>query len=277
MPLTLLILRQEHHARRLARAIGYTYVDSGAMYRAVTLYALRHNLLPDHMDTLSAALASGCVNITFGSVSEGDGVAPTLLNAENVEQAIRTPRVSASVSLVAAQPFVRQALTTQQQAMGQGGGVVMDGRDIGTTVFPKAQLKVFVTARPEVRARRRWLELQARGDQTALESVLNNVMERDRLMPPALSVPCVRPRMLSCWTILTLRPMSSTPGSWHAIAVCAPKLRLMKQSKPHLPFFVEYPFFYTIAYDANRNRQPFGFLFWRNHRHSPRGAEFGDG
>lgn len=168
-------------ARRLARAIGYTYVDSGAMYRAVTLYALRHNLLPDHMDTLSAALASGCVNITFGSVSEGDGVAPTLLNAENVEQAIRTPRVSASVSLVAAQPFVRQALTAQQQAMGQGGGVVMDGRDIGTTVFPKAQLKVFVTARPEVRARRRWLELQARGDQTALESVLNNVMERDRL------------------------------------------------------------------------------------------------
>lgn len=166
-------------AKDLARTIGYTYIDTGAMYRAVTLYAMRHNLIEgDKVDADALAAQMDNIHITFGR-DKATGLPFTRLNGENVEREIRSLAVSAHVSPVSALPFVRSALTRQQQEMGRAGGVVMDGRDIGTAVFPDATLKVFVTASAEVRAQRRYDELKAKGMEASFEDILKNVKERD--------------------------------------------------------------------------------------------------
>lgn len=167
-------------AKDLARKIGYVYVDTGAMYRAVTLYALRNNLFDADGGIKEDELKSrmGDINISF-RLNTATGRPDTYLNGENVEQEIRTMQVSNRVSPIAALPFVRQALVAQQQAMGKEKGVVMDGRDIGTTVFPDAELKVFVTASAEVRAQRRYDELKAKGMEADYNDILKNVQERD--------------------------------------------------------------------------------------------------
>lgn len=168
-------------AKELARRIGYRYIDSGAMYRAVTLYALEHGMVRDDgsVDTpaLTAALAD--IHVDFLPCADGQH---TLLNGRDVEKEIRSLRVSSSVSPVAVIPAVRHALVARQQAFGQERGIVMDGRDIGTTVFPDAELKIYVNAPAETRARRRWLELHEKGDKdTTYEQVLENVMSRDHI------------------------------------------------------------------------------------------------
>ena len=169
-------------ARELAQEVGYTYIDTGAMYRAVTLYALRRGLLaPDgQIDTAALEKQMSDIRITF-RVNPATGRSETYLNGEQVEAAIRSMEVSAQVSRIASLPFVRRALVAQQQAMGRQKGLVMDGRDIGTVVFPEAELKIFVTATDEVRAKRRVDELRGKGTEVSMEEVLNNVRERDRL------------------------------------------------------------------------------------------------
>ena len=168
-------------ARALARRIGYVYIDTGAMYRAVTLYCLRSGLyLGGKLDTAALEKGIGGINITLTHDASTGGII-TMLNGENVEREIRTMEVSTHVSEVASLPFVRTALTEQQRAIGRDGGVVMDGRDIGTTVFPKAELKIFVTASAAVRARRRYLELQAKGEKADYDAILHNVGQRDYL------------------------------------------------------------------------------------------------
>ena len=152
------------------------------MYRAVTLYVLRRVLLaPDgQIDTAALEKQMSDIRITF-RVNPATGRSETYLNGEQVEAAIRGMEVSAQVSRIASLPFVRRALVAQQQAMGRQKGVVMDGRDIGTVVFPEAELKIFVTATDEVRAKRRVDELRGKGTEVSMEEVLSNVRERDRL------------------------------------------------------------------------------------------------
>ena len=168
-------------AKALAKRIGYAYVDTGAMYRAVTLYALRNKLIKgDKVDekALKEHLKRGDIAITFRPTKEGKSV--TVLNGKNVERYIRSMRVSNVVSIIAAIGFVRKAMVKQQQAMGKDKGVVMDGRDIGTVVFPDAEMKVFATASAQVRAQRRYDELRSKGDTTTtFDEVLANVTERD--------------------------------------------------------------------------------------------------
>ena len=170
-------------AKSLARRIGYAYVDTGAMYRTVTLFALRNKLIKGELvdeKALKQHLKHGDIVITFRPTKEGKSV--TVLNGRNVERYIRSMRVSNVVSIIAAIGFVRKEMVRQQQAMGKDKGLVMDGRDIGTVVFPDAEMKVFATARPEVRAQRRYDELRAKGDTTTtFEEVLANVNERDRI------------------------------------------------------------------------------------------------
>lgn len=170
-------------AKALAKRIGYAYVDTGAMYRAVTLYALRNKLIKgEKVDekALKEHLKRGDIVITFRPTKEGKSV--TVLNSKNVERYIRSMRVSNVVSIIAAIGFVRKAMVKQQQAMGKDKGVVMDGRDIGTVVFPDAEMKVFATASAQVRAQRRFDELRGKGDTTTtFEEVLANVTERDRI------------------------------------------------------------------------------------------------
>lgn len=167
-------------AKKLAKTIGYAYIDTGAMYRAVTLYCLRNGLFDgDRLDTERLEAALPDINITFGV--DADGKTQTMLNGEVVEQEIRRMEVSSRVSIVAAVGSVRRALVKQQQAMGKQKGIVMDGRDIGTVVFPDAEMKVYVDASPETRARRRYEELRVKGDSVTYEDVLANVCERDRI------------------------------------------------------------------------------------------------
>ena len=168
-------------ARQLAATIGYTFVDTGAMYRAVTLLALRSGLVRLDDGTIDETqLRSLLANTVITQrLNPQSGQTETFLNGENVEREIRTMEVSDRVSIVAALPFVRTEMVRQQQAMGQNGGIVMDGRDIGTTVFPNAEMKIFVTATPEVRAQRRYLELKGKGENITLEEVLRNLEERD--------------------------------------------------------------------------------------------------
>lgn len=167
-------------AKDLAREIGYVYVDTGAMYRAVTLAAMRHGLIQKDGSVdeqgLRALLPQTHVTFEFNKTT---GRPDTYLDQKNVEREIRTLEVSSHVSLIAALPFVRESLVAQQQQMGRDGGVVMDGRDIGTTVFPHAELKVFVTAEPAVRARRRYDELKAKGVEASLDDILRSVEARD--------------------------------------------------------------------------------------------------
>lgn len=167
-------------AKDLAREIGYIYVDTGAMYRSVTLYALRHGMFRSDgsIDTGALEAAMPEMRITF-KLNRETGRPDTYLNGELVEKDIRTMEVSSKVSPIAALPFVRKALVEQQQMMGREKGIVMDGRDIGTAVFPDAELKVFVTASAEVRAQRRYDELKAKGMEADYASILKNVEERD--------------------------------------------------------------------------------------------------
>lgn len=167
-------------AKDLAREVGYIYVDTGAMYRAVTLFCMRNKLFDAEgnvlVDALEAAMPQ--VSVTF-RLNEETGKPDTYLNGERVEDTIRSLEVSNNVSKVAAIPFVREAMVEQQRLMGREKGIVMDGRDIGTTVFPDADLKVFVTASPEVRAQRRYDELKAKGMPADYDDILKNVQERD--------------------------------------------------------------------------------------------------
>lgn len=167
-------------AKNLARQLGYVYVDTGAMYRAVTLYALRHQLFEadGEADAASLQRAMPDIRISF-QFNAQTGKPDTYLNDELVEQEIRTMQVSEKVSKIAALPFVRTALVAQQQRMGVDKGIVMDGRDIGTVVFPHAELKIFVTASAEVRAQRRYDELQQKGMSARYDDILKNVQERD--------------------------------------------------------------------------------------------------
>lgn len=167
-------------AKDLAREIGYIYVDTGAMYRSVTLFAMRNNLFNEDGSIKTDELKSRMneINISFKLNSE-TGRPDTYLNGELVEKEIRSMDVSARVSKIAALPFVREALVAQQQAMGKEKGIIMDGRDIGTVVFPDAELKIFVTASAEVRAQRRYDELKAKGMPANFDDILKNVKERD--------------------------------------------------------------------------------------------------
>ena len=167
-------------AKDLAKKLGYVYVDTGAMYRAVTLYAMRNGLFNADGSVKTADLERQMnkINITF-KLNKTAERPNTYLNDELVENDIRTLEVSNHVSQIAAVPFIREAMVTQQQRMGKDKGVVMDGRDIGTTVFPEAELKVFVTASAEVRAQRRYDELKEKGMPADFNDILKNVQERD--------------------------------------------------------------------------------------------------
>lgn len=169
-------------AKALARQIGYVYIDSGAMYRAVTLYAMEHDMISeDGIVNVSGLVdALPLINISF-SVNPQTGLQETYLNGKNVEQEIRTLRVSNHVSPVSAIPQVRERLSLLQREFGIEKGIVMDGRDIGTTIFPDAEMKVFVDASPEVRAQRRFKELQEKGMPADYQAVLNNIKERDHI------------------------------------------------------------------------------------------------
>lgn len=168
-------------AKDLAKEIGYIYIDSGAMYRAVTLYCLRHNLFDgDTVNTQKLSELIHDIHISF-KLDEQSRQPLTYLNGECVEKEIRTLAVSRKVSFVAAIGFVREELVRQQQQMGKEKGIVMDGRDIGTTVFPDAELKIYVTASARIRAQRRFDELQAKGEPGSFEEILANVEERDRI------------------------------------------------------------------------------------------------
>lgn len=168
-------------AKKLAKELGYVYVDTGAMYRAITLYALRNNLMSAETKEINVeALQNVIKDIKITQSVNAEGKVETYLNGECVEGEIRQMLVSSCVSPISALGFVREQLVACQQAMGENGGIVMDGRDIGTVVFPNAELKIFVTASAEVRAQRRLAELRGKGDETTtFEEVLKNVEERD--------------------------------------------------------------------------------------------------
>ncbi len=168
-------------AKDLARKIGYIYIDSGAMYRAVTLFCLNRGLIDgDTVDTEALRPLMTEIHIEF-RLNPATGKADTYLNGENVEQEIRSMRVSDKVSPVSAIPFVRTALVALQQEMGRQKGIVMDGRDIGTTVFPDAELKIFVTASAATRAQRRVDELRAKGVPVDFDEVVANIVKRDHI------------------------------------------------------------------------------------------------
>jgi len=165
-------------AKDLAQDVGYTYIDSGAMYRAVALYALRNGWMTENdIDIEELKKNIGSLKIDFKPNEQG--VSETYLNGENVEKEIRTLEVANAASRVSALDFVRKELVRQQQQMGLQKGIVMDGRDIGTVVFPQAELKIFLTASPEIRARRRMEEMLAKGEKVSFEEVLANIKERD--------------------------------------------------------------------------------------------------
>ncbi len=168
-------------AKQLAKLLGYIYLDSGAMYRAVTLFALRHQLAGNgRVDEQALIDRLDEINIEF-RLNETTRENETYLNGENVEEEIRQLPVASHVSPVATIREVRRAMVKQQQEMGKNKGIVMDGRDIGTVVFPDAELKIFMTASPEVRAQRRYDELTAKGQTMSFEDILKNVEDRDRI------------------------------------------------------------------------------------------------
>ena len=167
-------------AKDLAREVGYIYVDTGAMYRAVTLFAMRNNLFDAEGNINTERLEQLLPEVKISFKLDPETSRPmACLNGEVVEQEIRSLEVSQHVSPIAALPFVRAKLVEQQQAMGKEKGIVMDGRDIGTVVFPEAELKIFVTASAEIRAKRRYKELQAKGMPADFDDILKNVEERD--------------------------------------------------------------------------------------------------
>ena len=168
-------------AKAIAKRMNYIFVDTGAMYRAVTLFAMRNHFFVDQeldAQLLVQALPQIELDFEFNTETQSSDI---LLNGENVERTIRTMEVSSNVSPVATVKEVRKKLVAQQQKMGEKKGVVMDGRDIGTVVFPNAELKLFMTADPEVRAQRRFLELQQKNMETSIEEVRKNLEERDHI------------------------------------------------------------------------------------------------
>ena len=168
-------------AKDLAKVLNYIYIDTGAMYRAVTLYAMRNGIIKDgkiDVEKLHDSLSG--IKVSFRKNPE-TGLNETYLNGENVEKEIRRMDVSSNVSLISAIKEVREYLVELQREMAQQGGVVMDGRDIGTVVLPDADLKIFMTAKPEVRAERRYKELQAKGENVSFEEIMKNLEERDHL------------------------------------------------------------------------------------------------
>jgi len=166
-------------AKQIAKELGYIYVDSGAMYRAVTYYAIQKGFFTDHkFDKVNFIKSLDDINLSFVFNSK-KGFSEIYLNDVNIEKEIRTMEVSGKVSIVSEIPQVRRKLVYQQQLMRTQGGIVMDGRDIGTVVFPDAELKLFMTASPEVRAQRRFDELTKRGDKVSFAEVLKNVQDRD--------------------------------------------------------------------------------------------------
>ena len=168
-------------AKQLAKALRYIYVDTGAMYRAVTLYAMRKGYIDvDHFDAEALESELPLIRIRFER-NANNGLAEVILNDENIEKEIRGLSVSRHVSKIAAVSAVRKKLVEQQQEMGKDKGIVMDGRDIGTVVFPNAELKLFMTATAKDRAERRYLELKERGDDVSYEDVLKNVVNRDHI------------------------------------------------------------------------------------------------
>jgi CMP/dCMP kinase len=166
-------------AKSLARELGYIYIDSGAMYRAVTLYALRNNWITDGKPNVQAII-SGIENINitfrFDPLTEKN---TSFMNGENIEEEIRRLEVSENVSPVSTIKEVRQVMVKLQQHMGSNKGIVMDGRDIGTVVFPNAELKIFMIADPEIRAKRRFLELSNKGQTVSMEEIRQNINQRD--------------------------------------------------------------------------------------------------
>lgn len=166
-------------AKDLAREVGYIYIDSGAMYRAVTLYSIENGIFNgDVIDTEKLKKEIKNIRISF-QLNKETGRPDTYLNGVNVENKIRSMEVSSKVSPISTLDFVREEMVAQQQAMGKEKGIVMDGRDIGTTVFPDAELKIFVTATPEIRAQRRYDELKAKGQEASFDEILENVKQRD--------------------------------------------------------------------------------------------------
>lgn len=165
-------------AKTLAQEIGYIYVDTGAMYRAVSLYCIRKDIITDNSIN-TERLSAEITQLKLYFKTDQQGKTAIYLNDENVEQAIRTLEVANGASRISTLGFVRSELVRQQQLMGIDKGIVMDGRDIGTVVFPKAELKIFLTASPEIRAQRRMDEMRAKGEAVNYEEVLANVIERD--------------------------------------------------------------------------------------------------
>ncbi len=170
-------------AKAIARDMGYIYIDTGAMYRAVTLLAVEHNLISknntiNELELKKLLFDEPSADVSFKASPEG-GACQTYLNGQNVEKQIRTMSISNKVSYIAVIPFVREYVDIRLRKIGAARGVVMDGRDIGSAVFPDAELKIFMTASAEIRAKRRMDELQAKGQETAFEDVLRNIEERD--------------------------------------------------------------------------------------------------
>lgn len=168
-------------AKALAKKIGYVYIDTGAMYRAVTLYAMRNNIITENNHIDEDLLKQELKNIVINFKLNEEKIPETYLNGENVEKEIRGIEVSGHVSPIAAIGFVREFLVAQQQQMGTEKGIVMDGRDIGTIVFPDAELKIFVTASAKIRAQRRFDEMKAKGMEADYEKILENVKTRDHI------------------------------------------------------------------------------------------------
>ncbi len=179
-------------AKQLAKELGYVYVDTGAMYRAVTLYALRKKFISEKNFDVAGLIADlSLIKLKFIFNPEV-GFGEMYLNGENVEKEIRQMQVSQYVSKIAAVPQVREMLVAQQQEMGREKGIVMDGRDIGTVVFPNAELKIFMTASAQERAQRRFKELSERGEEVTYQEVLENVEERDLLDTTRKDSPLVK-------------------------------------------------------------------------------------
>jgi cytidylate kinase len=176
-------------AKAVAKILGYTYIDSGAMYRAATLHFLNQNTDLNNLESIKASLKS--VKITFQN-DEAKGIQETFLNGKNVEEEIRNMRVSQYVSVISKIKEVREDLVAQQQVLGLSKGVVMDGRDIGTVVFPSAELKLFMTADLEIRAKRRQKELFEKGQEVDLTDICDNLKERDLLDSTRKESPLVK-------------------------------------------------------------------------------------
>ena len=179
-------------AKDLAKALNYVYIDTGAMYRAVTYYALQHGLISNnHIDKKRLIRELDNIQIDF-KYNPVKGFAEVYLNGQNIEKEIRQMQVSNFVSQIAVIPEVRKKLVAQQRKIGQNKGIVMDGRDIGSVVFPGAELKIFMTASPEVRAKRRYLELLDKGEDVSYNDVLTNVLKRDKIDSERSASPLIK-------------------------------------------------------------------------------------